>query len=115
AVQDFENLAGVPASDGTVVARAAVTSVNGQSGAVVIDTALPSPSGADPNDVLTYDGTSATWAPPASSVPGKSAYEVAVDDGFVGTEEEWLASLKGLPGTPGKTNYQLAVEGGYTG
>ena len=26
---------------------------------------------------------------------GKSAYEVAVDNGFVGTEAEWLASLKG--------------------
>jgi hypothetical protein len=29
---------------------------------------------------------------------GKSAYEVAVDNGFVGTEQEWLASLKGEPG-----------------
>lgn len=29
------------------------------------------------------------------SIPGKSAYEVAVDHGFVGTEEEWLASLRG--------------------
>jgi hypothetical protein len=28
-------------------------------------------------------------------VPGKSAYEVAVDHGYVGTEEEWLASIKG--------------------
>ena len=26
---------------------------------------------------------------------GKSAYEVALDNGFDGTEEEWLASLKG--------------------
>lgn len=26
---------------------------------------------------------------------GKSAYEIACDNGFVGTEEEWLASLKG--------------------
>lgn len=26
---------------------------------------------------------------------GKSAYEIAVDDGFEGTEEEWLESLKG--------------------
>lgn len=26
---------------------------------------------------------------------GKSAYEVAVDNGFTGTQEEWLASLKG--------------------
>ena len=25
---------------------------------------------------------------------GKSAYEVAVDNGFDGTEQEWLASLK---------------------
>lgn len=29
---------------------------------------------------------------------GKSAYQVALDNGFVGTEEEWLASLEG--GTP---------------
>lgn len=27
---------------------------------------------------------------------GKSAYEVAVDNGFVGTEVEWLESLKAL-------------------
>lgn len=30
--------------------------------------------------------------------PGKSAYELAVDGGFEGTEEEWIASLKGLKG-----------------
>ena len=29
---------------------------------------------------------------------GKSAYEVAVDEGYTGTEEEWLASLKGPVG-----------------
>ncbi len=29
---------------------------------------------------------------------GKSAYEIAVENGFVGTEEEWLASLKGDKG-----------------
>ena len=32
---------------------------------------------------------------------GKSAYEIAVENGFEGTEEEWLASLKGEPGEPG--------------
>ena len=26
---------------------------------------------------------------------GKSAYEIAVENGFVGTEEEWLESLQG--------------------
>lgn len=33
--------------------------------------------------------------------PGKSAYEVAVDEGFSGTESEWLASLKGDKGDKG--------------
>lgn len=33
---------------------------------------------------------------------GKSAYEVAVDNGFEGTEEEWLESLQGKPGADGK-------------
>ena len=32
---------------------------------------------------------------------GKSAYEVAVDEGYVGTEEEWLASLVGPQGQQG--------------
>ena len=31
----------------------------------------------------------------SSSAPGKSAYEIAVDNGFQGTEQEWLESLKG--------------------
>ena len=29
---------------------------------------------------------------------GKSAYEIACDNGFIGTEQEWLASLKGETG-----------------
>lgn len=41
-----------------------------------------------------------------------SAYGIAVKNGFEGTEEEWLESLKG---TPGKSAYQYAKEGGYTG
>ena len=30
-----------------------------------------------------------------SSKNGKSAYEIALDNGFVGTESEWLLSLSG--------------------
>ncbi|WP_259424153.1 hypothetical protein [Bacillus velezensis] len=33
-----------------------------------------------------------------SIVTGKSAYDIAVDNGFSGTVEEWLASLKGEKG-----------------
>lgn len=32
---------------------------------------------------------------------GKSAYEIAVDNGFIGTETEWLESLKGSNGDKG--------------
>lgn len=32
---------------------------------------------------------------PYPSLPGKSAYQVAVDNGFIGTENEWLVSLQG--------------------
>ena len=70
---------------------------------------------------------------------GKSAYEIAVEYGFVGTETEWLESLKGvdgkdgvngkdgcdgrngadgLPGRDGidgKSAYIIAVEHGFTG
>lgn len=34
--------------------------------------------------------------------PGKSAFEIAVEHGYVGTEEEWLASLHGKDGQDGK-------------
>lgn len=37
---------------------------------------------------------------------GKSAYQIAIENGFVGTESEWLKSLKGEKGTDGK-NYQV--------
>lgn len=37
----------------------------------------------------------------ADGSDGKSAYELAVEEGYVGTEEEWLASLKGEDGEDG--------------
>ena len=32
---------------------------------------------------------------------GQSAYDIAIDNGFVGTKAEWLESLKGSEGAPG--------------
>lgn len=40
---------------------------------------------------------------------GKSAYEVAVDNGFTGTEQEWLESLKGKDGKDGVNGTSEAV------
>lgn len=45
---------------------------------------------------------------------GLSAYEIAVQNGFEGSEEEWLASLKGEPGKSADTitvNRKRAVDG----
>ncbi|MBG9977224.1 glucosaminidase domain-containing protein [Ruoffia tabacinasalis] len=46
----------------------------------------------------------------SKTVRGKSAYELAIESGFEGTEEEWLESLKGetsvgQPGPPGENNF----------
>ena len=38
--------------------------------------------------------------------PGESAYQTAVDHGFIGTEEEWLASLVGPQGPRGLQGVQ---------
>lgn len=35
------------------------------------------------------------------AIDGKSAYDIAVEEGFVGTPEEWIVSLKGKDGDPG--------------
>jgi hypothetical protein len=48
-------------------------------------------------------------------VDGASAYDVAVTNGFTGTETEWLASLVGADGVDGKSAYELAVAGGFVG
>jgi hypothetical protein len=39
----------------------------------------------------------------AKGDPGKSAYEIAVEHGYVGTEEQWLESLRGPAGADGAT------------
>jgi hypothetical protein len=50
-----------------------------------------------------------------SGQDGKSAYEVAVDEGFIGTEQEWLDSLVGEDGIDGKSAYEVAVDEGFIG
>ena len=57
--------------------------------------------------------------------PGESAYQVAVDLGYSGTESQWVASLRGASGAAstvpgpqgpsGESAYQLAVDSGFVG
>lgn len=73
---------------------------------IAVKSGLPS-LGSTEGAVITKDDISVTeeTSPSASAgedLPrGKSAYEVAKENGFNGTETEWLASLKGATGAPG--------------
>jgi hypothetical protein len=53
------------------------------------------------------------------SVPGLSAYQLAVQAGFEGDLNAWLASLVGPPGPPdgprGFSAYEIAVQNGFVG
>ena len=46
----------------------------------------------------------------ADGTDGESAYQIAVDNGFVGTEQEWLASLVGPQGPAGKNAGYVSVD-----
>jgi hypothetical protein len=52
---------------------------------------------------------------PSAGTQGLSAYEVAIANGFVGTESEWLTSLEGTDGDPGLSAYEVAIADGFVG
>lgn len=62
-----------------------------------------------------FGGSSDSGSGTGGGEPGRSAYEIAVIRGFVGTEVEWLASLVGPAGPAGKSAYESAVDNGYQG
>lgn len=72
-------------------------------------------------DMQDSEGLDFETQPYSKGDPGKSAYQSAVDCGFEGTEEEWLASLHGADGSDGsdgpdgKSAYEIAVEQGFVG
>jgi hypothetical protein len=63
-----------------------------------------------------FEGTEAEWLESLKGASGKSAYQIAVDNGFEGTESEWLESLKGESGASGDNAEmtKTAEKGGYT-
>lgn len=64
--------------------------------------------------VKIYDKAQNKWVifPGSIGAPGRSAYELAVQQGYKGTLDEWLESIKGADG---RDAYTIAVEGGYKG
>lgn len=67
------------------------------------------------NELYYWDGgqyIQLTGSSSGTGANGKSAYEIAVEQGFEGTEAEWLLSLQGADG---KSAYEVAIENGFTG
>lgn len=62
-----------------------------------------------------YLGTEPQWLASLKGLAGLSAYQAAVNAGFPGTEAEWVASLPGTDGVNGLTAYELAVFEGFVG
>lgn len=52
---------------------------------------------------MTFTNVSGGGGGGADGADGASAYEIAVSNGFVGTEAQWLASLEGADGADGAT------------
>lgn len=92
-------------------------------------TSLIGPKGAD--GLSGRDGVNGTnGADGNDGLNGKSAYQTAVDNGFVGTESQWLLSLvgtngvngvdgqngvDGVDGSAGKSAYEIAIASGFVG
>lgn len=70
------------------------------------------------NDLKADGKNYSTLVPGSPGVDGKSAYQIAVEQGFQGSEQEWLDTLRGAQGDegqPGLSAYQLAQVQGYLG
>ena len=105
---------GTPGKDGVGIAKIEQTQTSTVSSGVNIVT------------VTLTDSSTSTFQVRNGSAgsPGKSAYQSAVDTGYVGSESEWVESLQGEPGRPGTPGrpgadglsaYEIAVDAGFTG
>jgi hypothetical protein len=96
---DITTLVPVPVSPGTEVSNWA---------AVVAEvTAI--------RDQVLSVGNGTGTTPSGTGADGLSAYQVALKNGFVGSETQWLTSLKGVAGNAGLSAYQLALANGFVG
>lgn len=70
----------------------------------------------DTGDLYFRQGAAGNWSDPVpfQGPAGDSAYQIAVNNGFVGTEAEWLESLAGADGTNGTDGLSItgaAIDG----
>lgn len=92
---------GIPGKDGAP-GEQGPQGLPGKDGAVGPAGPAGKDGAAGPTGPVGPQGPAGNTGPAGATGPaGKSAYQIAVDGGFVGNEEAWLASLIGSPGQPG--------------
>lgn len=62
-----------------------------------------------------FSGSQTDWVASLVGTAGKNAYEVAKDAGYTGTAQDWLTSLTGAAGPAGKSAFELVQDTGFTG
>lgn len=87
-IKDLAEVAPIPVAPGIVVI-------------VSDESRVAAEAAADRAELAAERAEEAVAEPGPPGPAGDSAYEVAVDNGFVGTEAAWLASLKGAKGDDG--------------
>lgn len=90
---------GEPGPSGVGVANVERTSGTGAAG--TLDTYTMTMTDGTTYEFTVYNGANGSGGSDAPGADGESAYEIAVRNGFEGTEAEWLASLKGETGATG--------------
>jgi hypothetical protein len=93
---------GLPGADSTVPGPKGDKGDPGEPGQDGADSTVPGPKG-DKGDTGNAGIAGSPGADGEDGADGLSAYQVAVANGFVGTEVAWLLSLKGAKGDTGNT------------
>ena len=102
----------VNASNKIQLGNTAVTNVNSSGTYTAGAVTYPNAHGTT-GQVLSTTGTGTlVWSTPtagANGIDGQSAYQLAVTNGYVGTEAQWLASLQGATGATGSAGADGAL------
>ena len=95
---NFESATGAKGDTGSAgVGISSIARTSGDGTAGSLDTYTITLTNSTTSTFTVRNGTNGTNGLPGAN--GLSAYQIAVNNGFVGTETQWLASLKGEPGT----------------
>jgi len=107
AADDLDGTEIVPVIQGGANRRTTVQKIADKANAAsIIDDAVPANDKVFSSEKTEQLINDIELTPGPAGADGESAYQIAVDNGFVGTEAEWLTSLQGAEGPQGPQGVQ---------